>query len=114
MEASSVTATEPVVLVTGATGRVGEQVVTQLMQTSGVRIRALTRDAISAESRLGRHPLMEIVGGDLADPDSLKPALSGVGAVFLVFPSVAADQAAPALVARLAGEVDRIVYLSAA
>src|SRR3954447_6931647 len=40
----------------------------------------------------------------LADPSSLKSALAGVEAVFLVFPSVAADHAAPRLIATLAAE----------
>src|SRR3954469_3254168 len=102
-----------VVLVTGATGRVGRQVVIQLIQT-GVRVRALTRDPISAASQFGVGAPIEVVGGDLADPGSLKSVVAGVEAVFLVFPSVAADHSAPGLVATLAAEVDRVVYLSAA
>jgi uncharacterized protein YbjT (DUF2867 family) len=106
-------ATERVVLVTGATGRVGRQVVTQLART-GVRVRALTRDPNSAASQIGAQAPVDVIGGDLADTSSLEPALDGVEAVFLVFPSVSADHAAPALIATLAGKVDRIVYLSAA
>src|SRR4051812_14533337 len=107
MEASRVMATETVVLVTGATGRVGQQVVTQLTQ-AGARIRALTRDPSSAASQFGAQEPIEVVGGDLADPSSLKSVLAGVEAVFLVFPSVAADHAAAGLVATLAAEVDRV------
>jgi uncharacterized protein YbjT (DUF2867 family) len=113
-KASSIMATDPVVLVTGATGRVGRQVVTQLAQNSGVRIRALTRNPAAAAAQLDGKAPIEVVGGDLTDPGSLMSVLAGVEAVFLVFPSVAADHAAAALVAALAAEVDRIVYLSAA
>jgi uncharacterized protein YbjT (DUF2867 family) len=113
-KASSIMATDPVVLVTGATGRLGRQVVTQLAQNSGVRIRALTRNPAAAAAQLDGKAPIEVVGGDLTDPGSLMSVLAGVAAVFLVFPSVAADHAAAALVAALAAKVDRIVYLSAA
>ena len=95
------------VLVIGATGRVGGQVVAQLAGTGDVR--ALTRDPAAA----ARTPGVEVVGGDLSVPDSLDAAVDGVDAVFLVFPSVAADRAARKLVATLTARVPRIVYLSA-
>ncbi len=97
------------VLVTGATGRVGGQVVAQLAGTGGVRVRALSRGRATAPVRHG----VEVVPGDLSVPDSLDAALAGVDAVFLVFPSVAADSAARELVVTLAKRVRRIVYLSA-
>ncbi|UVS77612.1 SDR family oxidoreductase [Actinokineospora sp. UTMC 2448] len=95
------------ILVTGATGRVGGSAVAQLSGT-GAAVRALTRNPGAA-----RLPA-EVVGGDLADPDSLDAALDGVGAVLLVFPTLAADHAADALIAKLAEQGRRIVYLSAA
>src|SRR5262245_61048719 len=98
------------VLVTGATGRVGGQVVAQLAATGEVRVRALSRDPAAAAA-LG--PGVEIVGGDLAVPGTLTRALTGVDAVFLVFPSVTADSAGRELVATLSRQVRRIVYLSA-
>jgi uncharacterized protein YbjT (DUF2867 family) len=49
----------------------------------------------------------------LAVPAGLTNALDGADAVFLVFPSVAADAAARELVAALTSRVRRIVYLSA-
>ena len=85
------------VVVTGATGRVGGAVVRRL-RAAGVPVRGLSRGGS---------------GHDLADPRSLLPALDGVDAVFLVFPSVAADAAAPELVGLLAERVRRVVYLSA-
>lgn len=77
---------------------------------SGVRTRALTRDPARAAKLLGED--VEVVGGDLARPSALAGALDGVHAVFLVFPSVAADEAAREVVSMLTGRVRRIVYLS--
>ena len=82
------------ILVTGATGRVGGQVAAQLALLSGVRVKALTRHPA------GTVPGAETVVGDLTDPSSLD--LTGVEAVFLVFPSVHAAAAARDLIAALA------------
>lgn len=96
---------EPI-LVTGATGNVGGQVVRQLT-AAGLPVRALTRDPETA-----RLPdTVAAVRGDLRDPASLETALSGVGAVFLVWPFGDADGAAEA-VAAIAGYALRVVYLS--
>jgi len=92
------------VLVTGATGTIGREVVTQLLGTD-TRIRALTRKPAAAALPDG----IEIVRGDLTDPDSLVPCLEGVDTVFLVW-SVPAG-AAPS-VKRIARHVRRIVLLT--
>jgi uncharacterized protein YbjT (DUF2867 family) len=94
------------VLVTGATGRVGGQVVRQLVR-AGVTVRALVRDPGRADLPDG----VDITTGDLSDAGSL--AVRGVDSVFLVFPTMAADHAAPAVIAALAKHARRIVYLSA-
>lgn len=93
------------ILVTGATGRVGGQVVAQLAGT-GARVRALARNPARVT---GGEPTV----GDLTRPDTLGPALSGVDAAFLVFPSVTGDPAAAALVKALTATVPHVVYLSA-
>ena len=93
------------ILVTGATGRVGSQVVRQLADT-GAQVRALARDPARVT---GAEP----VAGDLTRPETLGPALSDVAAAFLVFPSVAGDRAAAALVDALTAAVPHVVYLSA-
>ncbi|WP_405600264.1 NAD(P)H-binding protein [Streptomyces sp. NBC_01410] len=67
------------ILVTGATGTVGRQVVTELL-ARGHRVRALTRDPAKAEFPAG----VEVVRGDLTDPDSLAPALEGVTGLHLI------------------------------
>ncbi|MEU4341493.1 NAD(P)H-binding protein [Nocardia sp. NPDC023852] len=96
------------ILVTGATGKVGGQVVRQLVDSGG-EVRALVRDP----ERAALPEQVEVVRGDLADPGSLDHALTGIDSVFLVWPTLFADDAAPAVVRRLATRAGHIVYLSA-
>jgi uncharacterized protein YbjT (DUF2867 family) len=91
------------ILVTGATGHVGREVVRQLASES-VAVRAVSRSPSTANLPDG----VEVVGADLAEPQSLRPYLDGVNAVFLVWPFVTTGSAA-ALLDQLPG---RIVYLS--
>ena len=93
------------ILVTGATGRVGREVVTQLL-AAGVPVRALTRRPATAALPAD----VEVVAGDLTVPESLDVGLQGVGAVFLVW--TAPPTAAPAAIERLASHVRRVVFLS--
>ncbi|AKZ53731.1 putative hydroxylase [Streptomyces ambofaciens ATCC 23877] len=67
------------VLVTGATGTVGRQVVAELL-ARGHAVRALTRDPARAALPDGA----EVVRGDLTEPDSLAPALAGVTGLHLI------------------------------
>jgi uncharacterized protein YbjT (DUF2867 family) len=69
------------ILITGATGRIGSATVQQL-STSGVRVRALVRSPEKMASIAG--PGVEIVGGDLAQVHSLEAALQGVTRALLV------------------------------
>jgi uncharacterized protein YbjT (DUF2867 family) len=94
-----------VVLVTGATGRVGRLVVDELLRAN-VRVRALTRRPEHAALPAG----VEVVAGDLTVPGSLDAALAGAVAVFLVW--IAAAATAPEVVARIAAHSRRVVYLS--
>jgi len=97
------------ILVTGATGTIGRQVVEQLVKR-GADVRALVRDPAKADVPAG----VTVVQGDLLDVDSLRGAFSGVSTLFLLN-AVVADEFTQALialnVARKAG-VERIVYLS--
>ena len=97
------------ILVTGATGTVGRQVVEQLLKR-GADVRALVRDPAKAQLPPG----VTVVQGDLLDVDSLRGAFSGVSTLFLLN-GVVSDEFTQALialnVARKAG-VERIVYLS--
>ena len=97
------------ILVTGATGQVGRNVVQQLVQR-GAAVRALVRDPAKADFPHG----VDLAQGDLLDPDSLRRALSGVSTMFLLN-AVAADEFTQALIAlNVAKEVgvERVVYLS--
>ncbi len=97
------------ILVTGATGQIGRQVVQQLIQR-GTKVRALVRDPAKAAFPAG----VEVVQGDLLDPDSLRSAYAGVSTLFLLN-AVVPDEFTQALVAlNLAKEagIERLVYLS--
>jgi uncharacterized protein YbjT (DUF2867 family)/ketosteroid isomerase-like protein len=99
--------TTQTILVTGATGNVGRHVATQLRE-AGVAVRALSRDPSSPRLPSG----VTVCGGDLTDPDSLRNAAVGADAAFLLWPFRSA-QGADAAVAAIAGQVRRIVFLSA-
>ncbi|NKL60369.1 SDR family oxidoreductase [Rhizobium leguminosarum] len=97
------------ILVTGATGNVGRQVVEHLVKR-GADVRALVRDPSKAEFPAE----VSVVQGDFLDVDSLRNAMSGVSTLFLLS-AVVPDEFTQALialnVARSAG-IERIVYLS--
>src|SRR3954466_14393344 len=97
------------ILVTGATGNVGRQVVEQLTKR-GAKVRALVREPSKARFPAG----VEVVQGDLLDVDSVRSAFSGVSTLFLLN-GVVADEYTQALIAlNVAREVgiERFVYLS--
>ena len=71
------------ILVTGATGKVGSALLDNL-GTADIDLRALVRDESEAQS-LGERGV-EVVSGDLMQPETLGPALEGVSAVFLLTP----------------------------
>ena len=97
------------IFVTGATGRVGRQVVNQLVNR-GADVRALVRDPSKADFPA----TVNVVQGDMLDLDSLRRAFVGVRTLFLLN-AVAGDEFTQALialnVARESG-VERVVYLS--
>jgi uncharacterized protein YbjT (DUF2867 family) len=97
------------ILVTGATGRVGRQVVEQLVQR-GASVRVLVRDPAKADFPAA----VAVAKGDMLDIDSLRAAFTGVKTLFLLN-AVAGDEFTQALItlniARDAG-VERVVYLS--
>jgi uncharacterized protein YbjT (DUF2867 family) len=97
------------ILVTGATGNIGRQVVEHLVKR-GADVRALVRDPSKAEFPAD----VSVVQGDFLDVDALRNAMSGVSTLFLLN-AVVPDEFTQALVAlnvaRSAG-IERIVYLS--
>lgn len=72
------------VLVTGATGNVGSNVVRQLVDL-GVPVRALSRDRDRVSHLLGS--AVECAVGDFDDVGSIEVALKGVGQLFLASPN---------------------------
>jgi uncharacterized protein YbjT (DUF2867 family) len=97
-------------LITGATGDIGSKVVDLLIQ-GGNRPRVFARDAQKARSRF--RDRVDVFVGDLADPESLRPALEGVDGFFLVNtgPEIPARDEAAADAAKAAG-VKHLVKLS--
>jgi len=99
------------ILVTGATGKIGQEVVKQLT-TKGARVRAFFHSPQNADAiqELG----VEIALGDLGQPDSLHAALIGVEELFLLSPMdprLAAWENNAIRAAQQAG-VRHVVYLS--
>lgn len=93
------------ILVTGATGHSGRHVVAGLL-AEGASVRALVRDPAKANLPDG----VEVVAGDLTDPESVAVAAKGVSAVYLVWPFFSGD-GVEEIVRKLDGR--RVVYLSA-
>jgi uncharacterized protein YbjT (DUF2867 family) len=97
------------ILVTGATGRVGRNVVEQLTKR-GASVRVLTRDP----AKTTFNGDVEVAKGDLLDLDALRNAFTGVRTLFLLN-AVTGDEFTQAIIAlnaaRAAG-IDRVVYLS--
>ena len=97
------------ILVTGATGNVGRQIVQQLTQR-GAKVRALVRNPATADLPEG----VEVVQGDLLDVDAVRSAFQGVSTLFLlnaVVPDEFTQALIPLNLAREAG-IKRFVYLS--
>lgn len=67
------------IVVIGATGTVGGQVVAGLV-AAGEKVRAFTRDP----TRAAFGPQVEVAAGDLGEPAAVEHALSGADAVFVV------------------------------
>jgi uncharacterized protein YbjT (DUF2867 family) len=102
--------TNPVILVTGATGTVGSEVVKQLAEKQHT-VRALVRDAAKA-GQFG--DAVEVVIGDLGQPKTLTDAFSGVETAFVLTPPVSnlAELESNAFAAARQAGVKRIVKLS--
>ncbi|MGI5126708.1 SDR family oxidoreductase [Pseudonocardia sp. CA-107938] len=95
------------IVVTGATGNVGSHLVQALLD-AGEEVTAVARRIV------GTPPRAHTVAADLADPPSLKPALDGADAVFLLTAAgfLAGGDLVPVLdVVRAAG-VRQVVLLS--
>lgn len=94
------------ILVIGATGTVGRQVVSRLA-AMGAPVRAMTRNPGAARFP----PHVETVRGDLTLPETLDGCFDGIDTVFLVW-AAPPSAVAPAL-ERITNHARRIVLLSA-
>lgn len=97
------------ILVTGSTGKVGQHLVAAL-KAAGAPLKALARSEASAQALAGQG--VSAVRGDLGDPASLRAALEGVEALFLLSaaPRFAPLEIAAIDAARVAG-VNKVVKL---
>jgi NAD(P)-dependent dehydrogenase (short-subunit alcohol dehydrogenase family) len=95
-----------VILVTGATGKVGGQVAAQLLE-AGVTVRTFARN--NRSSSLPKR--VQALQGDFTSPETLDAALHGVDAVFLMWPLLTTEHAR-AIVSMIANRTGRIVFLS--
>ena len=102
----------PLVLVIGATGVMGREVMRSLK--GRCRLRALVHSDASDAEIARRYPQAERFQRDLLDAASLDPAFAGVDRVFLLTPSVPeqARMEENALDAAVSAGVQRIVYVS--
>jgi len=100
------------ILVTGATGTVGQHV-TKLLVQRGAFVRALTRNPERARAKLPKG--VEIATGDLMKPETLEDALQGVKAMFLIIssdePNADLDTDPQVLALAEAAGVKRVVVL---
>jgi uncharacterized protein YbjT (DUF2867 family) len=111
---------EPI-LVVGATGYIGGRLVPRLLE-SGYRVRALARNPAKLSGRpWAKNPGLEIVRGDVSDPDSLVQAAQGCWAAYYLVHSMHPDVDDFARTDRLAARnmanaaksagMERIIYL---
>ena len=108
------------ILVTGSTGYIGGRLVPRLLEM-GYRVRCLVRDPARLQGRPWQNSV-EIVAGDILQPESLAPAMQGVQAAFYLVHSLGSgsdfhqrdlDAAGYfGAAARTAG-IERIIFLGA-
>jgi uncharacterized protein YbjT (DUF2867 family) len=79
----------PLVLLTGATGYVGGRLL-PLLQNRPVRLRCMARKPAFLQSKVG--PGVEVVEGDVMDPSSLAAALEGVETAYYLVHSMGTAQ----------------------
>ena len=114
----SSSSSNPLILVTGATGYVGGRLVPHLLE-AGYRVRAMARAPKDLQARKWASNV-ELVRGDVLDSDSLDEAMDGVDAAFYLIHSLGGgsgyaerDVTAAENFSKAAkkAEVNRIIYL---
>lgn len=108
------------VLVTGATGYIGGRLVPRLLER-GHRVRVFVRDATRILGRPWAEQV-EVVEGDVLQPDSLVPAVQGIDQAYYLIHSMYSgadyaerDRAAAESFGRAAKQagIDRLIYMGA-
>ena len=79
------------VLVTGATGTVSTALLGALKGKPGLRLRALVRDPAGAQAQALQKDGVEVVAGDMEEPDTLTEAFEGVDIMWLLTPASALE-----------------------
>jgi uncharacterized protein YbjT (DUF2867 family) len=100
------------ILVTGATGNVGAEVI-RLLQQQNCHAIAAVRNLDKAEQILGKN--IHYIAFDFTNPNTFNDAFVGVNKLFLVRPPALANvrkEIAPALQAAIAAGVEHVVFLS--
>lgn len=95
-------------LVTGATGNVGREVVSELLK-AGQKVRVFTRDA-SKVAALGNR--VEVGTGDFTQPETFARAASGVEGIFLMNGALDGGVFKKLIASAKANGAPRIVFLS--
>ncbi len=109
------------ILMTGGTGYVGGRLIPRLL-AAGHRVRAMARSPERLYCRpWGRHPALEVVGGDALDRDAFRRAADGCGVAYYLIHSMNAQKGKFASADRTAAEnmvaaaeahrLTRIIYL---
>ena len=75
-----------VCLVTGGTGFVGQRLVEMLVERGATRV--ISFDIVPPNKKFWRHPAIEYVTGDIADPDAVDRACEGVDCVWHIAAAV--------------------------
>jgi uncharacterized protein YbjT (DUF2867 family) len=96
------------ILVTGATGHIGRELVKELVHREQ-EVRILVRDLARARELPEG---VERVVGDFADREALRAAFEGADQLFLLLPGIAHAPAVDALAAAVSSGVRHVVYLS--
>jgi uncharacterized protein YbjT (DUF2867 family) len=110
------------ILITGATGYIGARLIPRLLQ-AGYRVRVLARSPVKVSGRpWSGNPLLEIMKGDVLNPESLLAACRGCRAAYYLVHSMnptsedftLTDRAAARNMASAAeaGGLERVIYLS--
>jgi uncharacterized protein YbjT (DUF2867 family) len=100
------------ILVSGATGNVGSEVVRELL-ARGADVRATDYDIARVQARFGN--AVEAAALDFLHPETAAPAMAGVDGMFLLRPPQISDVEAtlfPVIDAAVAAGVKRFVFLS--